>query len=722
MTATVTTPSDLIPLQQQIDDLRNRVAVLEMKPAPESKPEPPPAPPPDPVPAGDFAAIKAIIAGLNGKGAAVSKNTAKDVAPTHDKTVWAVQGPASIFACWGGAAFMRDSLYHWGGGHNDYGGNEMLRFDTASFLWTRETDPSPLTALGNGSFAVEGSIAPVSGHSYGSLVYAPNVDAIWNLPQAQYQSGNGYDVNAYLYAAGSWTRLSRHSDRIGPDACADYWPKTGEVVISTPNGIAAHNPATDKWRQLYNWDNQDFGRTAAIDPTRDLFVQVWKQTAPLCFYDLNAPKGRRAAPVTGDTTFTQYPAASIKWHAPTSSFVIWAGGNEVWTVDRDWVSKKHVISGLPAYRTGNTGCYNKLQWSERLDAFFFCRAWDEPVYVFAYPTGSGSGEDTTPEELPSTVMAKATSNSTITLPKGEFVDSFVIPSTLENVTIDGTGCVLKRSQREGKAAVVNYGRSIKIVGLTVLDVTGSGNSCAFYHAGVNLHLQRVRVERCEMNLRTSTNNYGSLLIDDCDFLDSVGADQLGHNIYASRSKTGGLIVLNSRIIGAGRGGHVIKSRAATTHIEGSKLAQLGSVSSAPIDCPEGGTVYIDGNLIEQGTYSDISPVIINYGREVGQFADLQNEVPGELVIEDNTIISDYVSPDGRIGPRGAQLAVLVLGTHANCDNVARVRRNRIVWQGSPMKMGMTWADRQPERIVEDVENVFIVGREAAGLKPYPSLE
>ena len=62
-------------------------------------------------------------------------------------------GPDSIMGSWSGGAYdsLRDRLIVWGGGHNDYGGNEIYTFDLASLSWARIWGPSPNIPAAGGS-------------------------------------------------------------------------------------------------------------------------------------------------------------------------------------------------------------------------------------------------------------------------------------------------------------------------------------------------------------------------------------------------------------------------------------------------------------------------------------------------------------------------------------------------------------------------------------------
>lgn len=55
-------------------------------------------------------------------------------------------GPEGVLYAWNGAGFASSvgaygSIIHWGGGHTDYWGNEIYRFDLETLTWSRINDP-----------------------------------------------------------------------------------------------------------------------------------------------------------------------------------------------------------------------------------------------------------------------------------------------------------------------------------------------------------------------------------------------------------------------------------------------------------------------------------------------------------------------------------------------------------------------------------------------------
>ncbi len=148
------------------------VAASEQPAAPSPAPVRAAAPPPPPPPlSAEFKEVQALATAMKpGEFRAVGKNTMRDVVPHLCNTDprpahCAVQGPLAIMSTWGGAAFdtKRNIFLVTGGGHNDYGGNEVYHFRLDTLRWERATDPSPMRSIGNGQFEIaDGSEAPIS--------------------------------------------------------------------------------------------------------------------------------------------------------------------------------------------------------------------------------------------------------------------------------------------------------------------------------------------------------------------------------------------------------------------------------------------------------------------------------------------------------------------------------------------------------------------------------
>jgi hypothetical protein len=145
--------------------------------------------------------------------AAQAQNILDDLAPGHwyeipnthleavlpDPLPPGMTGPSSIMIAWSGGAYdtKRDRLIVWGGGHNDYGGNEIYTFDINSLKWSRVWGPSPDIPDGvDGPDMLCGIETyddgnPRSRHTYEGLEYIPTTDKFWSQGGSLYCGGGG---------------------------------------------------------------------------------------------------------------------------------------------------------------------------------------------------------------------------------------------------------------------------------------------------------------------------------------------------------------------------------------------------------------------------------------------------------------------------------------------------------------------------------------------------
>lgn len=142
---------------------------------------------------------------------------------------WGTIGPNGVFIAWNGGAFdtKRNRFTIMGGGHGDYGGNEVYGFDMAARTWARLTEPSPLAPhpTSPGNWVVQGNEAPLTRHTFGSIAYIPQIDRLAVCSGVSFGSGNiGPDPRLWLWNPddGTWTA--------GPPAPATSGNGVGMVV------------------------------------------------------------------------------------------------------------------------------------------------------------------------------------------------------------------------------------------------------------------------------------------------------------------------------------------------------------------------------------------------------------------------------------------------------------------------------------------------------------
>jgi hypothetical protein len=317
------------------------------------------------------------------------------VAPQRDgHPAWGTIGPRAVTDAWGGAAFdaRRQVLMLHGGGHGDYGGNEVYEFHLVGRHWVRATDPSALRDLGNGRFEVLGSEAPVSSHSYDGLTYLPDSGEVFKFGGSCYSNGSAYDRHAYLYqpAQRRWKRMSP-----APRAClqvvSDHDPVTRRVVVGTGSGLMWFDAASDRWA-LGSQGNANLSSSGGVCVTEsNRFVQMQARTGAIDFFDLGSPARRWPSPLSGAQPWARHPG--MVYLPQRQRIVVWSGGPQVWLIDpADWgVTELRAACGAaPAThfadgRRRSAGIYSRWQYVAAQDLFIGYAHCHDNVWLYRLP-------------------------------------------------------------------------------------------------------------------------------------------------------------------------------------------------------------------------------------------------------------------------------------------------------------------------------------------------
>jgi hypothetical protein len=177
----------------------------------------------------------------------------------------------------------RNRLIVWGGGHNDYGGNEAYAFELATLQWKRLNDPSPLTPCEE--TASDGK--PNSRHTYGGLAYIADADRLFSFGGVLF-CPHGIDTSA-TWTLGlenlEWTRMdptkggSPNDENHG--TVSAYDPTTKLVYVwDRSTGFWSYDYRKNVYKRLNNQTPLDLHSNAVIDSGSNLFLtfgdnQIW---------------------------------------------------------------------------------------------------------------------------------------------------------------------------------------------------------------------------------------------------------------------------------------------------------------------------------------------------------------------------------------------------------------------------------------------------------------
>jgi hypothetical protein len=302
--------------------------------------------------------------------------------------------PAYLMRAWSGAAYdtKRDRLIVWGGGHGDYGGNEIYAFDVKSLSWARLWGPSPdIPPIGRPCSEVFQDGNPASRHTYGGLQYLPNVDRFWNSGGSLWCGSGGASGGTWTFdfTGLRWERKANYPGLAELEHVSAYDPVSGHVFFAN---VAApffeYDPVKDSWQRR---GDQGIGhdKNAAIDPKRQKLVVVGGGEAFV--YDLRSFS--RKTGTTGETSIIHARYPGLVYDPVSDRIIGWNGGADIYVLDLDTMAwTKRVSPGLvvPTAATP-TGTFGRWQYIPSKNAFIGVNSIDESVYIYRLSAGAGSG-------------------------------------------------------------------------------------------------------------------------------------------------------------------------------------------------------------------------------------------------------------------------------------------------------------------------------------------
>ncbi len=340
-------------------------------------------------------------------------------------------GPASVTDAWSGGTY--DSTHNWmivwGGGHEDYSGNEVYAFDLGTLHWQRVTDPSTDVGGSSGTFAypdgkpramhthgyiefvpplgrfvVFGGVAPYPDIGVGQKVFNLNLDTkVWDSSYPSMPSGGG----------------ARGSNAVFDSVTGDVWVQTGEDSAR----LHRFHTATKTWTSHGSGGYIEIYNTAAIDTNRHRFVTVGGYNGDqILMWDLNSPDTAATdlrSRTTGDKTVETARAPGFQYDTAADKFVGWNGGTSVYTLDPAtwaWSRVAPASSNTVTPSAANeNGTYGRWRYVPSRNVFVLVNSTDSNVYVYRLSAGAGSNLPTLSlAAQPSSVGMNGTSTLTWT--------------------------------------------------------------------------------------------------------------------------------------------------------------------------------------------------------------------------------------------------------------------------------------------------------------------
>lgn len=294
-------------------------------------------------------------------------------------------GFSTIVDAWNGAVLddKRMRLVIWGGGHNDYYGNDMYAFDIATSKWLQLTEPTEdWTDCGDPNS--DGTAN--SRHTYNGMSYLSHVDRFW-------VSGGALNCTAgacgaeltwtFDFDATSWQDMQPSGDHsTGCENNSSYDPATKNVYFGDAGGLYSYSYDSNAWSQL----NQDYiyAMTSTIDTKRGLLVMVGG--GEVWAYDIGqANFTQQAWATTGGDAFIENSSPGLAYDPTTDRIVGWAGG-AVYVLDVDakvWTTYDPPGAPEPTQQ----GIFGRFRYVPTVNAFIVVTATDIDVHYFKLSSG-----------------------------------------------------------------------------------------------------------------------------------------------------------------------------------------------------------------------------------------------------------------------------------------------------------------------------------------------
>jgi len=341
------------------------------------------------------------------------------------------QGVKAIINSWDGAVLdtKRDQLIIFGGGHNDYGGNELYSFDLRTLRWTRLTDPKVFPNRVDQDYKNSDG-TPISRHTYGGLAYIAHLDKLFAFGGAgDHASGScgvrgtwTFDLAERAITGSFSTNMWQHTQKSNePQSwCEDqsfYDEQTGLVFYSSNRGgqWSSYDAGTGTWTQRGS-DSTSIGRRLIIPGNRRFAVKFGGNSHHPGVngyekYNLANNLSRSLINTTGDKAMEQAEGPGAAYDDNADRIVAWKGGTTVYSLDVDsnvWTRVPAASSNLadPGNVTASGGVFGRFQYSKNLNIIVTVDSVDSNVYLYRFTAGDGIPQDTLPPAIPTNVTVQ----------------------------------------------------------------------------------------------------------------------------------------------------------------------------------------------------------------------------------------------------------------------------------------------------------------------------
>lgn len=619
-----------------------------------------------------------------------------------------IVGAQAVITAWNGAAWDENCGYFLGGGHADYGGNEVYTYCWAGkkpLQWEVLMPPSKADPDDH-SPCPRPKEGPRAYHTYDGLTYVPDTKSVFIWGSVGYCQNNmmGNDEVVELLLAPTPKWKLHPQGPINAFAHTAYNDKNKQVYIWQGSGPAYIFDPKSLKTEASGDSTADYGANANLvyDNQRNV---LWASTGLGLFQFTLDPKGYVSAfkLIASNKEFPAGFAGNNGMALRKGKLYFWPGNKTVIKFDPDDGKWATYNADKGPTSASNNGIFSKWHYLEKYDAFVGVSHFKQGMWVWKPDDGKGQ-QDTrkisvcqpkvkpcTEYRLANDAIKDLSPGSAIKFSAGHYGDSAVI--TQNNIKLSAEPGTVVEGIAEGKATFVARGADMVFDNFEITLPTGSAssNEACFRGESKNLTLKHIDCHDVQMGV---IGGAGTLTIENSRFENSGlnGNADLGHMVYACSNgecENGSLVVRDSVFfrMGINRPGHGIKSRAPKNLIENVVIASLDSTSGRAIDISEGGDTTIRNVVMQFGEHSE-NEDFIAIGLETNKFPMHKNT---QTLIENVIAICDRPEPCDFIrykGPEPKLKNVVLVGAFKFYDDLYPISREGIKIYKSRAEAGL----------------------------------
>ena len=211
---------------------------------------------------------------------------------------------------------------------------------------------------------------------------------------------------------------------------------------------------------------------------------------------------------------------------------------------------------------------------------------------------------------PCAALAAAVDGDTVQIQAALYTGD-VCAFSQNNLTIQGVNgrphIDAGKNSAQNKGIWVPYGSNLVVDNIEFSGATStSKNGAGIRASGVNWTVRHCYFHDNQEGILESNIAGSNILIEYTEFDHNGYRDGMSHNVYIGHSAqlTFQFNYSHNSIVG-----HLLKTRAAVNYILYNRITGESGTGSYEIDIPNGGTSYVIGNLIQQGTASQNSTIL-----------------------------------------------------------------------------------------------------------------